>query len=64
MQSGSAEFRNAREAMASPLAKRLFGIDGVTGAFFGSDFVTVRAVALMRANIEFSRVCMVKGSNA
>lgn len=41
MTTGSAEFRNAREAMASPLAKRLFGIDGVTGAFFGSDFVTV-----------------------
>ncbi len=27
--------------MASPLAKRLFRIDGVTGVFFGSDFVTV-----------------------
>ena len=47
MQSGSAEFRNAREAMASPLAKRLFGIDGVSGAFFGSDFITVRAYALV-----------------
>lgn len=27
--------------MSSPLAKRLFGIDGVTSVFFGSDFVTV-----------------------
>ena len=27
--------------MSSPLAKRLFVIDGVTGVFFGSDFVTV-----------------------
>lgn len=33
--------------MASPLAKRLFGIDGVSGAFFGSDFITVRAYALV-----------------
>lgn len=41
MESGSANFVNAREAMASPLAKRLFGIDGVKGVFFGSDFVTV-----------------------
>ncbi|GBG00201.1 hypothetical protein Rsub_13018 [Raphidocelis subcapitata] len=39
--SGSYEFSNARAAMASPLAKRLFAIDGVTGVFFGSDFVTV-----------------------
>ena len=27
--------------MASPLAKRLFAIEGVTGVFYGSDFVTV-----------------------
>ena len=27
--------------MASPLAKRLFQVDGVTQVFFGSDFVTV-----------------------
>lgn len=27
--------------MASPLAKRLFAVDGVAGVFFGSDFVTV-----------------------
>ena len=27
--------------MKSPLAKRLFQIDGVTNVFFGTDFVTV-----------------------
>lgn len=43
MQSGVSEFKTAREAMASPLAKRLFGIDGVNSVFFGSDFVTVSA---------------------
>jgi Fe-S cluster biogenesis protein NfuA len=41
MESGSFEFSNARAAMVSPLAKKLFMIDGVTGVFFGSDFVTV-----------------------
>ena len=40
-QSGSKDFSSAREGMASPLAKRLFAIDGVTNVFFGSDFVTV-----------------------
>jgi hypothetical protein len=31
LQSGSFEFSNARAAMVSPLAKKLFMIDGVTG---------------------------------
>lgn len=35
------EFRTRDEAEASPLATALFGIPGVTGVFFGSDFVTV-----------------------
>jgi hypothetical protein len=30
MESGSKSFGSAREAMASPLAKKLFAIDGVT----------------------------------
>mmetsp|Transcript_13308 Transcript_13308/g.26527 ORF Transcript_13308/g.26527 Transcript_13308/m.26527 type:complete len:321 (+) Transcript_13308:252-1214(+) len=38
---GSANFSNAREAMASPLAKKLFLIDGVEQVFFATDFVTV-----------------------
>ena len=41
MQSGSKSFESARDGLSSPLAKRLFAIDGVTGVFFGSDFVTV-----------------------
>jgi Fe-S cluster biogenesis protein NfuA len=32
---------DASQAPISPLAERLFAIDGVTGVFFGSDFVTV-----------------------
>lgn len=39
---GTADFRDAESARAaSPLAGRLFDIDGVTGVFFGYDFVTV-----------------------
>ena len=38
---GSAEFTDTRSALASPLAIRLMGIDGVKTAFFGPDFVTV-----------------------
>lgn len=41
MENGSYEFANARAAMVSPLAKKLFMVDGVTGVFFGSDFVTI-----------------------
>ncbi|CAL5404223.1 unnamed protein product [Camellia sinensis] len=41
MEVGSADFPNARSAMNSPLAKALYGIDGITRVFFGSDFITV-----------------------
>ena len=38
---GTADFPGAESAQTSPLAARLFGVDGVTGVFFGTDFVTV-----------------------
>lgn len=42
LEDGTADFRDAAAAReASPLAGRLFDIDGVTGVFFGYDFVTV-----------------------
>ncbi|CAE6529408.1 unnamed protein product [Rhizoctonia solani] len=41
MTSGTAEFVDTRSALASPLAIRLFGIEGVRSVFFGPDFVTV-----------------------
>jgi NFU1 iron-sulfur cluster scaffold homolog, mitochondrial len=37
----SYEFASAGEAAASPLASALFGVNGVTGVFFGSDFVSI-----------------------
>ena len=41
MASGTADFPTPEAASRSPLAERLFQIDGVTGVFLGSDFVTV-----------------------
>jgi len=41
MASGTADFPSAEQAGRSPLAERLFGIEGVTGVFFGTDFITV-----------------------
>jgi len=41
METGSAEFLDARAAFASPLALSLFGIEGVKAVFYGPDFVTV-----------------------
>jgi Fe-S cluster biogenesis protein NfuA len=38
---GTADFPNAEAAAKSPLARRIFAAGGVTGVFFGSDFVTV-----------------------
>ena len=38
---GTADFRAKDEALASPLAERLFGIEGVKGVFLGSDFISV-----------------------
>ena len=38
---GTADFPTAEGAETSPLATRLFAVDGVKGVFFGTDFVTV-----------------------
>ena len=38
---GTLEMRDKTEAAKSPLAERLFDIDGVGGVFLGSDFITV-----------------------
>jgi Fe-S cluster biogenesis protein NfuA len=38
---GTLEFRDREAAARSPLAEKLFEIQGVTGVFYGSDFVTV-----------------------
>ena len=37
----TAYFPDPGSAGSSPLAQRLFAVEGVTGLFFGSDFITV-----------------------
>ncbi len=39
--SGTLDFRDPQAAAQSPLATRLFDIEGVTGVFFGTDFISV-----------------------
>ncbi len=41
LEAGTADFPNAEAAEKSPLADRVFKIAGITGVFFGHDFVTV-----------------------
>ena len=41
MDKGTADFPAAAAATRSPLASRLFGIEGVSGVFLGADFITV-----------------------
>lgn len=41
MTKGTADFPDRERAVKSPLATHLFEVEGVTGVFFGSDFITV-----------------------
>jgi len=41
LEMGTADFPSEVGADVSPLAARLFAVDGVTAVFFGTDFVTV-----------------------
>ena len=41
LEMGTADFPSADTAGKSPLASRVFAVDGVTGVFLGNDFVTV-----------------------
>ena len=41
LETGTADFPSVEAASASPLAGRIFAVDGVTAVFFGTDFVTV-----------------------
>src|ERR1700730_13108054 len=42
LETGTLDLRDAAQAeQQSPLAERLFGVPGVSGVFFGSDFITV-----------------------
>jgi len=41
LDAGTADFPSVEAAETSPLARRIFAVDGVTGVFLGLDFVTV-----------------------
>lgn len=41
LEAGSAEFKSLDESDNSPLAQRLFRLQGVSGVFLGNDFVSV-----------------------
>lgn len=41
LEAGTADFPSQEAAAKSPLAMRVFAVEGVTGVFFGTDFVTV-----------------------
>jgi Fe-S cluster biogenesis protein NfuA len=41
LDNGTLDLRAPEQAAQSPLAERLFNIAGVSGVFFGSDFITV-----------------------
>jgi Fe-S cluster biogenesis protein NfuA len=38
---GTADYRTRSDAQASPLAQRLFDVEGVEGVFLGTDFISV-----------------------
>ena len=38
---GTMDFSNIRYSHASPLARKLFGIEGITRVFYGKDFISV-----------------------
>ncbi|NQU60111.1 MAG: NifU family protein [Rhodospirillales bacterium] len=41
MERGTANFPDSSDAVRSPLATGLFGVDGIAGVFLGADFITV-----------------------
>ncbi len=41
LETGTADFLSPEAAASSPLAERLFRVQGVTAVFFGNDFITV-----------------------
>ena len=41
LKTGVAEFKNSKECVNSPLAERLFKLQGVEGVFLATDFISV-----------------------
>jgi Fe-S cluster biogenesis protein NfuA len=68
--SASAHFESAPSAEVSPLAARLFEIDGVTGTFLASNFVTVTKrpevewTDIAQSVVEAIKGCLAEGGPA
>jgi len=41
LEEGTLDIASAKDAAASPLAERLFGVEGVCGVFLGKDFIAI-----------------------
>lgn len=41
LEEGTADFKKTEETACSPLARRIFSLQGVQGVFFGRDFISV-----------------------
>ena len=52
LDAGTADFPSAEAAEKSPLAQRVFGVEGVSGVFFGLDFITVTKAE----NVEWDQI--------
>jgi len=52
----TADFRDAGEAGASPLARRLFAIPGVNGVFLSDDFITVTREERTESGFEWAHL--------
>ena len=52
LENGTADFPSIETSESSPLAKRIFGVQGVSGVFFGSDFITVTK----QQNVEWEHI--------
>ncbi len=63
MSAGTADFPDGTQAARSPLAKRLFGLPGVTGVFLGADFITVSQGGLDRMVRAEARACWARSWN-
>ena len=50
IKSGSVDFSNVESSVNSPLAKRLFEIDGVSRVFLSSDFISVTKETVLEWN--------------
>ncbi|SER50466.1 Fe-S cluster biogenesis protein NfuA, 4Fe-4S-binding domain [Faunimonas pinastri] len=52
LEEGTRDFRDSVDAYLSPLASRIFEVEGVTGVFLGQDFVTVTKTDMDWAHIK------------